>query len=355
MKTDVNFNTSPLVKYFINYDLINKQINNIIYLQNLISKFEFISKFIAYFSLLGSGKVILIILCYIKWFYDPIFLWRLPNASSMMLIFTGIAKATLKGPRPYFLNDKIKTLDPTLEKSFGFPSGHTSGSISIYGLIAYFYAFHISNNIILSTFVIIAYISMCSLIAFSRIYCGAHFHHDVIGGFVLGCFLLYNELSTTFDHNPGSFRQAMYLLSVSLITFFIIFYTSIIEETNIKIDKVDDNNIQKILNKKIIFKLVQESISGIGFTFGLAITHLLEKFLYSTTKCNDRIEYRPISVFGAIFGIIGMVIIATIIKLIPDNDHKINIIGMIQISSLYSAIMILSLYIVPLLFAQSCN
>lgn len=81
----------------------------------------------------------------------------------MMLSFNGFAKAVLKGPRPYWLSDKVKTLDPTLETSYGFPSGHSTGMIAIYGVMVWHY-----NNPLLY----VVWAVLTAAVMYSRVYTG---------------------------------------------------------------------------------------------------------------------------------------------------------------------------------------
>ncbi len=69
------------------------------------------------------------------------------------------------GPRPYWLNDKVKTLDPTLETSFGFPSGHTTAMFGVYGVVVFHYYQH-------SVMAWSIFVTTCLLVGFSRIYTG---------------------------------------------------------------------------------------------------------------------------------------------------------------------------------------
>lgn len=69
-------------------------------------------------------------------------------------------------------------------KSFSFPSGHAYGAAALYGLLAYL-AWHTLpspwNAIVSSLLVLLIF-----LIGFSRVYLGAHFPTDVLGGWILG-------------------------------------------------------------------------------------------------------------------------------------------------------------------------
>jgi hypothetical protein len=68
------------------------------------------------------------------------------------------------------------------ETSYGIPSSHSGGSLAVWGYLAY----RLNKRwlwILVGTFLF--------FIAFSRLYLGVHFLHDVLAGWLLGLFLLW--------------------------------------------------------------------------------------------------------------------------------------------------------------------
>lgn len=117
--------------------------------------------------------------------------WRQHQIRWSKAFITAIAASGLNGVLKYFIH---RTRPDTLYvthmrfKSYSFPSGHSFGSLLVYGLLAYLAYRNLPApwNWIA---VIIAGVLIFA-VGLSRVYLGAHFPTDVIAGWILASIVL---------------------------------------------------------------------------------------------------------------------------------------------------------------------
>jgi undecaprenyl-diphosphatase len=80
-------------------------------------------------------------------------------------------------------------VEKMLFKTYSFPSGHAYVSLLVFGFLAYLSVHYIATpwNWVVAG-LLVAFIA---LVGISRIYLGAHFPSDVLGGWILGGFVLF--------------------------------------------------------------------------------------------------------------------------------------------------------------------
>jgi undecaprenyl-diphosphatase len=101
-------------------------------------------------------------------------------------ILNYLLKILFKIPRP-----NIAPLE--VLSDFTYPSGHAMNNLVLYGLLA-FYTFHFTKNKFFSVVVGFLVAIWILLIGISRIYLGAHYSSDVIGGYLVGFWWLLTVL-----------------------------------------------------------------------------------------------------------------------------------------------------------------
>lgn len=96
------------------------------------------------------------------------------------IALASLLKLILRRKRP--INDYT---DSFIFDTFSFPSGHAAGSIVSYGLLAILGGLASQPLFILTVALILIVVF---LIGLSRVYLGAHYPTDVIGGWIIGSF-----------------------------------------------------------------------------------------------------------------------------------------------------------------------
>ena len=138
----------------------------------------FITNIVSTKSLIILSAILLCVFIYKKWRYNS---WLLVSS---LLAGVGI-ELLIKN-----IVHRIRPDNALIEVSgYSFPSGHAITSVIFFSLLMYSFKDEIKNAILKACF-IAANIILFLLIGFSRLYLGAHWFSDVIGGFALGLFLV---------------------------------------------------------------------------------------------------------------------------------------------------------------------
>jgi undecaprenyl-diphosphatase len=94
------------------------------------------------------------------------------------IAMSGIIKVILHRARP--VNEYVAKM---LFLTYSFPSGHAAGSIVSFGLAALVVSYRWPELAVM-VWIVAALLTLC--VSLSRIYLGAHYASDIIGGWVVG-------------------------------------------------------------------------------------------------------------------------------------------------------------------------
>jgi undecaprenyl-diphosphatase len=126
----------------------------------------------AFVNICLSGAVLLVLLG--KRCYRTAGFWAVSVLGG--LVGVQLLKWLIHLPRPVALYHAVS--------AYGFPSGHTTMSVILYGFLAILLARGFSGTLRWVFFVAVLLISL--IVAISRLYLGAHWLSDVLGGFFMG-------------------------------------------------------------------------------------------------------------------------------------------------------------------------
>jgi undecaprenyl-diphosphatase len=94
-------------------------------------------------------------------------------------------KSLFDSPRP--TADVVRVTE--VAQHHGFPSGHAMGSVLLYGSLAFVATRHVQNAMVRRA-ALLAASAIIILVGFGRVYVGAHWPSDVLGGYLWGLLLL---------------------------------------------------------------------------------------------------------------------------------------------------------------------
>ena len=173
-----------LLEVFYNGSIVNLdlKINSLILLFENNFTYGLSNIFSIIFDTIGIA-IITLVLCAYLWFKYPRKKEAIFFAVSMILtaLITFIIKETVGRARP--MNALV------IENSFSFPSGHVTTSVAFFGLVCYL-IFRKSRTYSIKLITILMSSIVAILISLSRLFLNVHWFSDVIGGFLLGLFIL---------------------------------------------------------------------------------------------------------------------------------------------------------------------
>lgn len=132
-------------------------------------------------TLIGQPVFALLAAAAVSYYGEYFHVWQLMIAGVVVALSALLAsslKLVLRRKRP--LTDYAAAM---FFKTYSFPSGHAAASISCYGLVVYL-CLASGNPLIVATGVLL--IPVVLSIGVSRVYLGAHFPSDIIGGWFFG-------------------------------------------------------------------------------------------------------------------------------------------------------------------------
>ncbi len=135
------------------------------------------------FSALGTEYCYLLILPLVYWLFDRKIGARLGILLLVSVLINDLTKVAFHLPRPFQLDPSIYVLPAAMERSFGFPSGHSQGAFLVWP----FLALQTKDR---SKWLPIAYALACC-IGLSRLVLGVHWPLDVVGGALIGSAILF--------------------------------------------------------------------------------------------------------------------------------------------------------------------
>jgi len=120
-------------------------------------------------------------------------------------LFLSISKMLVYSPRP--------TNELIVETGYSFPSGHVTGGLVFFGLLAYF-GWRLWNSSKRKASLILLCLAITSIISFDRIYLNVHWFSDILGGYLLGMFWLTFSI-IVFKYWESSKNQTLIYLGES--------------------------------------------------------------------------------------------------------------------------------------------
>ena len=145
---------------------------------------------ISLLSVFGEELVMVAVMGFLYWSYDKEF-GRFVGLNMLVAnVWNPLIKNLFLRLRPYFVSDRItllRKIDPSADafdvaaQGYSFPSGHSSGAVTVYGSLA-------ARG--RKKWLTVLAVLLPLLVGFSRVAVGAHFPTDVLAGWALGLLVI---------------------------------------------------------------------------------------------------------------------------------------------------------------------
>lgn len=146
-----------------------------------------LTKTMMFFTMIGSGLPVTIITL------GAAALFFYLGYRKELIIFAGviIGSAILNVTLKLVFHRARPTVHRIIEANgYSFPSGHSMGAFTLYGIMTFFLWKHLPSRLSRSIVLLLG-IGMVVMIGMSRVYLGVHYPSDVIGGYLIsGAWLL---------------------------------------------------------------------------------------------------------------------------------------------------------------------
>jgi membrane-associated phospholipid phosphatase len=141
------------------------------------------------FTFMGEEEFFLLLLPLIFWCVDRRAGMRVTVLFLLSVYVNSVTKILAGQPRPFEYDPRVKKLFEATGQ--GFPSGHTQSAVVVWGYLAAQFR---------RVWLWVVAVLLIVFIPLSRVYLGAHFPTDLLGGYVIGALLLWLYLRW----EPGS-------------------------------------------------------------------------------------------------------------------------------------------------------
>lgn len=174
---------------------------------------DFLNAFFELVTMLGEETLLIVLMAIIYFIYDKNLARKTFFITAVSIGTNCIIKNFVRLPRP-FANGKVTCVRPETATGYSFPSGHTQTFAAWSNALAQHSKRRFGRTIALG---------LTLLVAFSRLYLGAHYPSDVIVGALLGIGFAYtgNYLFEKIKNKNLLYGGAILLLLPFAIYFFI--------------------------------------------------------------------------------------------------------------------------------------